>query len=74
MDTSDLDNGLKDHIVAARGAQPIRTTLSLGTISRTAGVPGGITDLLVLVYDETHTVTGYADCYQTDSSCQTGQF
>ena len=34
-----------------------------------SGVSGGITEVVVDVYDETHTGYGFADCLRSDSSC-----
>ncbi len=49
------------------------TTVSLGTVSLTAGVAGGVTDVFVGATDQTHKLLGYADCYQSASACEVGQ-
>ncbi|MFI5610227.1 hypothetical protein [Amycolatopsis sp. NPDC051903] len=49
-------------------------TYPIGTVSQTAGVAGGIQDLEVFAIDDDHDVTGFADCYQAESTCRTGLF
>jgi len=48
-------------------------TYSIGTFSQTAGVAGGIDELDVFAFDDSHDVAGYAHCYQVSSVCLTGQ-
>lgn len=42
--------------------------------SLTSGPPGGVQWVKILITDESHVITGYAYCYQSQSSCQTGQY
>ncbi|QFZ20757.1 hypothetical protein [Saccharothrix syringae] len=42
--------------------------------SLTSGPPGGVQWVRILITDESHVITGYAYCYQSQSSCQTGQY
>ncbi|RSD19480.1 hypothetical protein [Amycolatopsis eburnea] len=56
------------HLLIAGYQNPI------GTVSQTAEVAGGIQELEVFAVDDSHDVTGYADCYQVSSVCLTGQF
>ncbi|MFC6089726.1 hypothetical protein ACFP3R_10625 [Saccharothrix lopnurensis] len=42
--------------------------------SLTSGPPGGVQWVKILIKDETDVITGYAYCYQSQSSCHTGQY
>jgi hypothetical protein len=42
--------------------------------SLTSGPAGGVQWVKITIKDENHLITGYAYCYQSKSSCQTGQF
>ena len=53
---------------------PANRTYPLGTVTLTATVPGGVQDVFITATDDSHDVTGWADCYRTASSCETGQF
>ncbi|WP_330275744.1 hypothetical protein OG205_08780 [Lentzea sp. NBC_00516] len=39
----------------------------------TSGPPGGVQWVKIEITDDNHEITGYAYCYQSKSTCQTGQ-